>query len=450
MGPTGLTGATGPMGTTGATGPTGPTGLTGATGPTGPTGATGATFPNVSLVGSFVGADFAQTNTADVWLPGASQFLTPANACTISRWPIAGVFRNSTVTTMATAGNLAYYRGSFLFDCGYSAQPLPGIGVFVTPGGGTGGYINNFSTTFNWSHIDAGNQLNFMQYAGPANSSGGIPNIASQSAEFIADDGNAWSVLSSSSGNALTASTTAYVALQSVGNSLVISTELDAAIAMPFSGTAQYMSLCVKTQPTNNATYTVRKNGVATAIKFTQLSGDIPPGCYFDATDSFTFNAGDYLDLQILSGPATQTVPTSWALGIRPASGAHTLVSGAFHTQTISTTKRYSMPYAANDGATEAGYTQTFPFACAASNFYVSLGGVNVGITTFTVRHGVGTGSITDSILTGTVGVGTAAGIIALDISDTVNFAAGDTFDVSYVNSAGTSAAYGAWSFQCN
>jgi hypothetical protein len=398
-----------------------------------------------------------QTTTVQEFKPGMSAATVSDNGCDAPyMWPIAGVFRNPSMTIGGTNGSSVVLRGNVVIDCHYVAQPMPG-GVIIPPGAAAGGYINNSSQYFNYFHAAQGNDVSF--FWGKNSSGGTSATVNALASEFIADSGT-WTVLAQNGRRTYTASQTYYTSL--VAGNYGTAAELTQAVVIPFAYTLQYYGQCWFTgAPTNTVTYTVRVNS-ATPVgtpTVSQLSTDGTAGCKYDYADSLTGSAGDYVDLQVVTGATNQATSLSSVLGISSSSN-HTMIAWNVSGQTglVGTTKAYSLAAGDNTSTTESGviHTMTITNGCAVSNMWVTIAGTQTnGHLTVTLRTGTagsGLGSITlgDTSVTGTVANGTSAGAVHLYTTGAVTISQGDTFDISLVNSSGNSPLLGSVSIQCN
>jgi hypothetical protein len=263
---------------------------------------------------------------------------------------------------------------------------------------------------------------------------------------FVADSGNAVTVLGTAVQGATTASSTQYLGF---GSPPLSATELPVAIPIPFAGTFQYFAMCDSTNPTATVAVTFRDNGANVGtpgnIGFTLPSATT--GCNgWDPTNTFAASVGDYVDIQTVSGATTQTNINWAAISYTPTTGTPELVWGMVNASIGPAATDYTEPFVTNFSATEGNVQMAVPRACTASKFYIVLG-TNQGSTpvvTVTLRD-----NGANTALTGTVTGTTTAGVIALDLTHTVALAQGDRIDVLLSNTTGTSGTYGGWAFQC-
>jgi len=395
--------------------------------------------------GSIIASTFNNTANASFFNAGNTAGGGP-NSCASNKpalWPIAGSVRNTTVTTIATNGNVAVHA-NLVPDCEYngqaSSQPLGG--VFVLPGALAGGYVGNNANSTALLHVAQGGALGFQtskqQSAGTA---AGITNVA---AEFIADSG-VWTVFPQAIDATFTASSNNFAGAW--GSSLS-TTELATAIPIPVAGTLQYFSMCTDTGVTTNAvTGTVNVNGSTTALTFTIGAGAAANSCFFDSTHTAAVTAGQYVDQEFVTGGTTQTSYGIGAFGFTPSTGSTTILGGSINGGTVTTTATYNAPLGTTTSTTQANASLTMPRACSISKLnVVQITANGSGVTTtFTLEKN---GS--DTAITGTITNGSGTGVIAVDSSHTVSFAKGDLMSLKYVTGSGTSGTIGAWTVACD
>ena len=408
-------------------------------------GAVPSPFPFSSGHGSFLGLGWANSSAGSAQSYHGGDVFTVVNGCptatttVYSFSPIGGFLRNITGTTSGTNGN-AFIR--FIVNPGcqmISPQVLNG-GAVVPPGAAAGGFIDSWANnSTEWWHVNQflGMGMGFVRQ-GNANSA----IIASEGAEFISDDGTTDSILGYSQGVTLTVSSTQFLGF----GSFLANTELNVAIPIAAPGTLKNLTFSNLTSPTNNVVVTVNKNGSTTALTATIAGGDTSVGNYIDTTHSVSVVAGDYIDLQTVSGASTQTAMEAAALAFVPTTAQTALLWGSFNATTITTTANYAQPFSATNNATEANAEYTFPFACTVSNLYVTQATANGGGVTTTVTV---VKNSSPTVVTGTITSGSGTGSILVDGTHSVSFAAGDRMSVSRVTGSGTSGTMGGWGASC-
>lgn len=460
-----------------STGSMGPVGNTGAPGTTGPAGG-GATIASTTSAlkgngsGNGVAVTGASTNCVHVdgtsgvcasggygpttTRPGSPVFANmgatantgraPGGTATVCGaaffWPTAGWFRNAGVTTTGVQASNAVSRTNFDVDCLGSAL-MPG-GAVVPPGAAAGGFVD--ATTLPYGHIEQGGVLGI--YLTKGSFSGTLPTHNIFSGEFISDDNLTDTVFAGSSNAAApAASTTTYFAIHAGYSN---TTELKAAIPMPVAGTFTGVGLCTGiAAPTNTATWTLNKNGVATALLTTLLSTDAIAGCKNDFADGpVTVAAGDYLDFAYATGATTVAGISNYFETFVPTNGTSSVWS-AIWGNTVNATLYDGPGFAANASATEQAITTAMPYACSATNLYAVLATLSTGthVLTLTLRK-----NLVSTAITGTVTPASGTGSIAIYTGAPVAFAKGDQVDLmaTVAGSPITSGIIGGWSFSCN
>jgi hypothetical protein len=405
----------------------------------------GAPPVNPQRKGSIIVANINGTSTGVYTITGAQNTSAGCTATTnMHAWPTAGFLRIATVTTSSANGQ-TFLRANLDPDCAGSlaGSVAPFVGGVIIPAlAPAGAYVS--SDTTNYYHAAQGSG----QYAG----FGKVANVTAPTAanvfmiasEFVDDAGLYATVLGCFIASAPTASATRYTGFFG-GPSSYQTNELIPAIPAPFASTLANFTLCTSTTPTNNATVTINKNGVATAITLTIASTDPSQGCYIDSTHTVSLAAGDYFDIAAVTGASTTPILENWYIQLTPASGTSTMLGGEINA-TVNTSAKYSVPGTDNPNSTAAGTGLGMPIACTASNLYVVQATANgAGVTTtFTLeKNGA------DTALTGTVTSASGTGSFPLDTTHTVAFVAGDVMTLKYVTASGTSGTIGGWAIQC-
>lgn len=387
-------------------------------------------IPSMSTLGSAVGAALASD--------GSSLFSATKQTCSATTktfWPIAGWFVSPTVTVSATqvsSGTVFPFT-----NCGSvgTVPALVGQGVLTTSLMSAGSAIDTYQ--YDGWHAGVGSQIGLGELT--------VTSPTGMSAAFIPDSGAAVSVVGTSIQVALTASSTQFLGF---GATTYSTTELPVAIPVPYAGTFQYFTMCDTTNPTASVAVNFRDNGANVGtpgnIGFTLPASSA--GCNgWDPTNTFAASAGDYVDMQTVSGATTQTTITWAAITLTATTGAPEWMWGLID-NTVSTTTVYSEPFMLNTSATIANTQIAVPRACTASNLYVVQATANgaTPVTTFTlVQNGTATA------LTGTVNQASGTGSLLIDNTHTVSLAAGDRIQLSYVVQSGTSGTIGGWAFKC-
>jgi hypothetical protein len=98
----------------------------------------------------------------------------------------------------------------------------------------------------------------------------------------------------------------AYIAMD---DSIFSTTESDTQIIVPFNGTLRNLHMFIKTE-SQGKTYTVRVNGVDTAIVITS-GGSGPPASYQDITNTAAVLAGDKIDIAVPAVAIPNAIITS-------------------------------------------------------------------------------------------------------------------------------------------
>lgn len=390
-----------------------------------------------TILGTFLNGATAAANR-QVW--GSS---TSVSSNLLSLLPFPGWIVNNTVATQGASGTSN--SGGVLHSAFATFDALAGAGsrfnfsggAYVLPGQAAGGYID--SSAAGYLHVNQGSQLvsMFMPTGTP-------PAMGMMAARFVADVTYPSILVGGAGGTAFTASANNFLGFGQ-GSATPASVELNVAIPIPFALTAQYFSICGHTAPAAAVTVTLNKNGVTQAITDVIPTATGTPYCMTDLTHTVAFAVGDYMDVEAVTGGTTQTIPDTFMLGLTPSSGTPNLIYGVIN-GTVTTTQTYSAPLAASTSTTYANVPLTMPYTCTASRLYVVQASANAGgvTTTFALyKNGSSTA------LTGTVTNGSGTGVLALDNSDTVALAAGDTVALGYVTGSGTSGTIGGWAFQC-
>lgn len=443
-GPAGANGATGATGATGPSGPSGPSGANGAagasgpSGPSGPSGATGTAFPNSGNVGSVIVASFGNSATAVTVQAGGNS--NAACATFIGYWGYPGYLRGAVVTTTTTNSTVPM-RANINWDCtgvvNAALGPSPG-GAVVPPGAAAGSFVD--TSTANYYHEVRGAQTAFSWTK--QSGAGTAAAVLALAMEFVDDNGVYATILPSIVNSSASASTTQYLGPY---GATFDNAEKRGAIPIPAAGTISNLTVCNRTSPTANATWTVNKNGVGSALTITVVAADAA-GCYIDSTHSFSVAAGDYVGYAVVTGASTQTTYGTFSMTFVPTSGTSTILGGSL-SAAVSTTATYGTPGTGNPTTTQINNQLGMPIACTAGNLYVTQAVANGGgvTTTFTLQK-----NGADTAVTGTVTSGSGTGAIALDTTHTASFAKGDLMDLKFITGSGTSGTIGSWTITCN
>jgi hypothetical protein len=267
-------------------------------------------------------------------------------------------------------------------------------------------------------------------------------------AEFISDDTTSDTIFSyAQSATALTVSSTQYLGFAG----LLTATEGNVTIPVPVAGTLKNLIFSMSTSPAANVVVTVNINGSNSSLTATVAAGDTSIGNYSDLVHTASVAAGNYIDIQTVTGAGAQTAIPAATLAFVPTDGVSAVLWGNIAGATASTTAGYSKPIAPITSATEANEEATSPIACTLSHLYVYQSVANgAGVTTtFTLWRGVGsTGAAAATAITGTIAPATT-GAQAVDTTHSVAIAAGDRVTLQYVTNTGTSGAMGGWSMKC-
>lgn len=395
------------------------------------------------LGGSVVASGAPSTAAA---YPGgpASGTSTVCNASTVWQWPIAGWLRNYSVAmgSAATAGAPERFYANT--DCGTGGSTSNVPGLFQVPGGAAAGSYSD-PAGISW-HEYLGSTWAFS----PAKLGGAAAGSATQSAEFIADNGVMTSVLTGSSSTALVASTTTFCSFFGTCGT----TELTYATPIPFAGTARNLFFGTAVAPTNTVSVFLNVNTVNSVLTNTVASGCTTPCGYADTTHTKALAQGDYIDVAFVT--LAGTVPTVQSIGavVTPSSSTPFMVAGGIETTSTSTVAYYA-PFSNATNAAEAVASIPWPRTspCTASYLQVTLSSTQTAATTTTisVQNGGPSGSTWNNLLTGTVAPGTTAGVVLLDNSNTGTISKGDriSIKVSSNNGATASGTLGHYSFKC-
>jgi hypothetical protein len=317
------------------------------------------------------------------------------------------------------------------------------IGPMVPSGAAAGSFVNNIPNS--WFHVNQWDSLHLGW--NKFNSGGTAATVVGMAAEFLADSGSP-TVFANAINVTTTPSTTAYwPVLGGVGSAAGNTSELTAAIPIPFAGTLSLFSMASATVPTANLVATVRVNGVSPANgpSVTVFSTDATPFWYLDNVHTASVTADQYIDVQVASGATTQTVPQSYYVVFTPASGTANVIAGMI-ASTAGASANFSLPMSKRTSATAANAKMTMPVGCVISHLDVVQATANgAGVTTtFTIQdNGV------DSVVTGTIASGNGTGVIQVDNTHSFTIAQGHTLSLKYVTGSGTSGVIGGWSVQC-
>ena len=388
-------------------------------------------LPSTSVLGTLVGSSFASLQAAYF-----SNAKGTCSATTRTFWPVAGYFVSPTVLYSAAQTSNGVVFPFVSCSSSGSSPNLSGGGVVLTIlDNAAGGAVDTYQ--YDGWHA----QVGALTGIGELN----VTSAASMAATFVADSGSAVTVLGVANQTATTASTTQYLGF---GGTAFQTSDLLAAIPLPFAGTFQNFAMCDTTSPTATVAVALRDNGSSVGtpgtVGFTLPLG--ASGCNgWDPTNTYTASAGDYVDLQLVSGVTTQTTITWGAIGYTPSSGTPEMIWGQIAT-TGSTTTSYATPMVTAVSTTEANVGMTLPRACTASNLYIVLATNEGGTQTLTVTLRKNN---SNTALTGTIAPSTTAGVITLDVTHTVALAQGDKIDVAFGTNSGVSGSLGGWAFQC-
>ena len=316
----------------------------------------GQSFPNVGLKGSVVSSAFT-TATAGINGLGGNN----SSVCNrVGYFPVSGYLRTPTITTGTTNTGVSM-RANADIDCAYVTGalgngPTPG-GAFVAPLATANAYADAFAGDF-WHE-----SLGALMGIGWANQTGGstAATVNAVAMEFVGDAANYPSLLVADPVHALAASTTAYEGFYSssgVGSGKT--SDLLAAIPMPFAGTiggssANPFVVCLSVSPVNTQTFTLRVNGASpvSGPAVSSGAGDASGQCYMDNTHSATVAAGDYVNVQSVTGASTVSTVISMSTSLVPTSGTTTFMGGQIGT-TVSTTVNYWLPLSPQSSTTVA------------------------------------------------------------------------------------------------
>ena len=348
-----------------------------------------------------------------------------------SFWPIAGSFRNITISSAQSQPNGMITRAGFNVDCTGIYQgaigPMKDSWAVISPGATAGTFVAANPNAY--VHV---NQLGQVQLATTrASTSGTGARYNGLSAEFVADSGT-WSVWGNFLQNTIGSNTTSFNGFY---NSAGFTTENVVAIPIPVAGTFQY--LLTNMTGANGAaalTITLRKNGADSALVDTvDASGAAGPG--YDFTHTVSVAAGDYVALKYSMGAAMSGTISGTLVGFTPATGTTAIIGGNIAGNQVSTTAQFCGPLSSDRQTTEADVRAGMPRAGTASKLYVYIAnGVPAGQTVTVALEKNGA----DSALGCTIPAGSGPGVFACDTSDTVPYAKGDNFSLKYLTSSGT------------
>ncbi len=395
-----------------------------------------ALFANAALKGSVVSAFIDGSGNNNYELGGYQIALCGRS----TYWPAAGYLRHATTVLRFNTGNTTPVQANAVTDCAAGATGFPvSGGIYTPPGSAQGGYSDTVATDF--YHVLQGATMGL----GIRTAKGSIQ-VDGVSMEFIGDAGDYPSILAAAmTATSLTASQTLFNGFFTSSAGFQQSTELNAAIPIPFAATASNLNTCQHSGTTSSATtFTLRVNSASPASgpAVTVPSSDAAPSCFTDLTHTAALAAGDYIDVQQVTGSATTPTLNNYSLVIKPTSGTTTFIGGMIGA-TVSTTTTYYAPGAGTSSTTAANVQTGMPNAYTLSTLYVLQAAANGGGVTTTCSI-YKNGSIT--AVTGTITSGSGTGAILVDGTHTVSFAQGDTMELGCITGSGTSGAMGGWS----
>ena len=392
-------------------------------------------LPPSATVGSLLVANGSLS--ANAFLGTNKQFCAAGK---LVSWPVSGSLYSPSISAISTTTAPSISAPLNCLAGGTTASPPTGVNGVIVPPGTTAGTSVTDSVTLDYWHVAPFQQIGIFNYNSAGTTMGYV------SAAFIADSGVTPTILGTAAQTSTTASSTQYWPL---GGGSPISSELPAAVAIPFAYTLQNLTGCASTTPTNTVSVSVRVNGAAvgtpSSIGFTfPASSNLCSG--YDGTNTYTGSAGDYTDIQTISGATTQTVINWLSYGVYPTSGAPEMIWGGIN-GTASTTLEYSTAGQSGAfGTTFNNQAVVAPRGCTASKLYAVQAVANAsGVTTTLTLYKNGSATA----LTGTITNGSGTGSVLLDGTDTVTFSQGDRFAMAYSTASGTSGTIASWSCLC-
>ena len=426
---------------------TGAQGATGAAGATGPTG-TGAYAP--TALGQVIASSYGSSSNGTYHYVFSTQ---TAGSGYVTPFVSPGFIANPAASTQAVNGGIGtsipihfgLYPAGIVFSGGQIGL-VSEHGGYIPGGAAIGGYVQSSMSDF-W-HLDTyGAPFVTVDRYGLAPSN--PPTVGLISARFVAEAGYPQSVLGGWVGAVTTASSTQYAGFGQ-NATFTSGNELSVAIPIPVAGTFSRLIACGHGSPSNALNVYLALNGSQKTLtsQLPASAGNLQ--CIQDFMHTVNNSAGDYADLQTVSGALTQGTFDGYDIGWASNSGAE-IIYGIIN-GTVSTSAAYSQPLIQSAGTALAptNYNLTMPnptgVSCSAANLYVAQSTANAGgvTTTFTLYVN---GSA--SALTGTITNGSGTGSIAVDTTHTVTLNQGDQVALGYVTGSGTSGTIGGWAFSC-
>ncbi len=396
-----------------------------------------ALFANAALKGSVISAFLNNGGINNATIGGTQIVL-----CGRSYYfPAAGYLRRATVTTRFSNNGSFPLQANVVTDCGAGAAgfPLNG-GIWTVAPAATAGLAYSDTFAGDFYHVQQGSTT------GLGSRTVGNETLNGVSMEFVGDGADYPSILAAAmTATSLTASSTLFNGFFTSSAGFQQSTELNAGIPIPFAATASNLNTCEHTGTTSSATtFTLRVNSASPASgpAVTVPSSDVGPSCYQDLTHTAALAAGDYVDVQQVTGSATTPTLNNYSIVIKPTSGTSTFIGGMIGATVTTTTTFYPFG-AATSSTTATSAAMGMPNAYTLSNLYVLQAAANGGGVTTTCSI-YKNGSIT--AVTGTITSGSGTGAILVDGTHTVSFAQGDTMELGCSTASGTSGAMGGWS----
>lgn len=219
---------------------------------------------------------------------------------------------------------------------------------------------------------------------------------------------------------------------------------------IPFPNTFTVSNLYVQVQTApgagNSFTFTVVKNGVATALAVT-ISGTNNSGT--DATDSIIFNAGDTISLQSTPG-GTPTAPGNWYFNLTADSGSgnsYGCILGSNINGPSNVATNYTQLFGGNTATydtTEANVECLIATAGTLSNMYVVLSASPGTSKSYAITvNQNGSGSALGPTISG-------ANTTGSDTTDTISISAGDSVSIQTVPTGIPTSPRIGWGIQWN